>query len=137
MFVERNTMTNPPRMFVYPFLTAIIDVDKGVVKGIAWDNACVFCSSNECSEISYNFNGEMLTDIGEPTGGCGIRYETCLEALKDDPDHCDLTLYVVWTGTDADGKALESSLKRFSAFSARSLQNRLGDLVPSISNPFA
>lgn len=35
---------------------------------------------------------------------------------------CDLKLYVVWTGTDADGKALLSSDSRFSMFPPNRIQ---------------
>lgn len=39
---------------IYPYLTAILDVDNGVVKGIAWDDSCVFCRSEpeRCEEVS-------------------------------------------------------------------------------------
>lgn len=42
---------------IYPYLTAILDVRDGVVVGIAWDDACVFCQfSNRCEEVSHKTN---------------------------------------------------------------------------------
>ena len=35
---------DPKESRVFPFLTAVIDVSSGIVQGIAWDNACVFCN---------------------------------------------------------------------------------------------
>lgn len=46
---------------VFPFLTAIIDVKKGVVNGITWDDACLFCSDDNCLENTYDFNGNLGT----------------------------------------------------------------------------
>ena len=46
---------------VFPYLTAIIDVAKGVIKGITWDDACLFCSDDKCEENTYDFNGKPGT----------------------------------------------------------------------------
>ena len=44
---------------------------------------------------------------------------------------CDLLLYVVWTGTDSQGKDFRSSAYRFSAFPAQSWLDRLSQNLPS------
>jgi hypothetical protein len=123
---------------IYPHLTAIIDVEDGVVKGITWDDACIFCGGLECDEITYDYNG-VLQDrdsAEQPTGGCGTTLEECNKKLVaggaggNEGQACDLTLYVVWTGSDADGRALLSSANRFSAFPAQELRDRLTRNLP-------
>jgi len=114
---------------IYPFLTAIINVDKGVITGITWDNACVFCSPNECQDITYDFNGNLQTQesSGQPTQGCYVDETEC----ATNPQACDLMLYVVWSGTDATNRALQSSNSRFSAFPPQNLQDRIKSILPS------
>jgi len=119
---------------VFPYLTAIIDVQKGVVKGITWDDACLFCSKSRCEENTYDFNGNMGNQemFKQPTKGCFLETAECVAMLADSQPRCDITLYVVWTGDDADGRALQSSAFRFSAFPAQELQNRVGSYIPDL-----
>lgn len=124
---------------VYPYLTAIVDVQKGVVKGITWDDACLFCSKGKCEENTYDFNGNLGTqkEYGQPTKGCYIEQPECTAAAAaaaadDAKPICDISVYVVWTGDDADGKALQSSAFRFSAFPEQEIQNRITDNLPDI-----
>lgn len=120
---------------IYPHLTAIINVDDGVVTGITWDDACIFCGGLECDEITYDYNG-VLQDrdsAEQPTGGCGMTLQECntkLSGTGNEGQACDLTLYVVWTGSDKDGRALLSSANRFSAFPAQELRDRLTRNLP-------
>jgi len=117
---------------IFPFLTAIINVDKGVVTGITWDDSCVFCAKQECEEITFDYNGELQTQAtsGQPSKGCYIPNDVCLRGKADGP--CNLSLYVVWTGTDAANRAFQSSQSRFGAFPAQDIQDRLSQLVPDI-----
>ncbi|GKZ01192.1 hypothetical protein MPSEU_001070600 [Mayamaea pseudoterrestris] len=118
---------------VYPFLTAIIDVRDGIINGITWDDACVFCGPNECEEITYNYNGISQTteSSGQPSSGCFATAEQCNDLLgQNGTSTCDLTLYVVWTGTDAKRRAFQSSASRFSAFPPQEIQNRIKSLIP-------
>lgn len=104
---------------VYPHLTAILDVDRGEVKGIAWDNACVFCGDERCEENTYDFSGKLAdsTVVGEDqVRGCYITREECEEQEKQGNNECDLNIYFVWTGTDKDGSPLHSAGSRWSAF---------------------
>ena len=121
--------TSEGNLKVYPHLTAIIDVKDGIVRGITWDDACVFCSGFLCDEITYNFEGveQNQDSAGQLTRGCGKKISDCDKNAGTD---CDLVLYVVWTGTDVDGKALLSSANRFSAFPAQELKNRLSQNLP-------
>ena len=119
--------TNVDDLKVYPHLTAIIDVKDGIVRGITWDDACVFCNAFACDEITYDFNGvKQDKDSAEQlTEGCGKKRRDCTGGTE-----CDVLLYVVWTGTDVDGKALLSSAYRFSAFPPQELSARLTQHLP-------
>jgi hypothetical protein len=128
---------------IYPFLTAIINVHKGNITSITWDDACVFCSPSECEEITYDFNGNLQTpeSSGQPTGGCYIPQDQCKSgATTGDTSSssnpganiCDLMLYVVWSGTDASNRAFQSSNSRFSAFPPQNIQDRIKQLLPEI-----
>ena len=107
-----------PLQRIYPFLTAIINVDKGNILGITWDDACVFCEMSECQSNTYNFDGSVATaeQAKQPLDGCYLTREECRGFAASGNTLCDLKLYVVWTGTDADGNALLSSDSRFSMF---------------------
>jgi hypothetical protein len=131
---------DPKEYRIYPFLTAIIDVKNGVVQGIAWDNACVFCSPGRCLENMYNFDGQMASelDVNAPSKGCYFTEEECNEIVKTGGTDCDVILFAVWTGTDKNGKTFQSSSKRFSAFPPAGIQDALMSSLPSFSdlNPF-
>lgn len=152
---------DPVKGRVFPFLTAIIDVDGGIVKGIAWDNACVFCSKDRCLENTYDFDGNLQSEevLQGQSKGCYLDETECnaLQLAKSDTcdkkgeckeegctcdSDCDIRIYVVWTGTDVDGNVFQSSSSRFSAFPAQRIQDRilnsLPDLPdwPNITNPF-
>ena len=112
---------------LYPYLTAIIDVRDGVVTGIAWDDACIFCQRSRCAANTYNFDGSVATveQINQPADGCYFTRDECVALHAGGTDDCDLKLYVVWTGTDAQGKVLLSSDSRFSAFPPNRIQENV------------
>lgn len=113
---------------VFPYLTAIINVQDGVVRGISWDDACVFCGSNRCVENTYDFSGQQAFPR-EPTTGCYLTKQECSDIHSKGGNTCDLTLYVVWTGTDANGNYFTSSSKRFSAFSPKQIKDQVRDTI--------
>lgn len=126
---------------VYPFLTAIMDVDRGVVRSITWDDACVFCGGTECVENTYNFNGapQNQSSAGQITRSCFVSTEDCnaLISTNSSSTVCDLTIYAVWTGTDSNGIALQSQAYRFSEFPAQELSDRITQLlVPDAAADF-
>lgn len=125
---------------IYPHLTAIIDVQKGRVKGITWDDACLFCGKSQCAENTFDFHGRIGSqeEFQQPTKGCFIEQETCTEYADGGRSDCDLTLYVVWTGTDSKGLALQSSSYRFSMFPVQELADRFSQNLPDVpdSIPF-
>jgi hypothetical protein len=100
---------------VFPELTAIIDVEDGVVKAISWDDGCLFCPDSECSTNTYGYDGEAA-NVGTPVGSCGTTRSDCDAGVTNQSTGCDLKLHIVWTGTDGNGLAFQSSAYRFSAF---------------------
>jgi hypothetical protein len=73
---------------------------------------------SECQSNTYNFDGSVATaeQAKQPLDGCYLTREECRGFAASGSTLCDLKLYVVWTGTDADGNALLSSDSRFSMF---------------------
>ena len=120
--------------------TAIVHVNMGEVTGVSWDEGCFFCAVDTCDAstalqtINANttevtgyeqlkqsntafaslYGENCYTDVGA-SGGCA---QTCSPGK---PCACDLTVYVVWTGTDANGKYMKSAGLRFSRFESFSL----------------
>jgi hypothetical protein len=122
--------------YVYPYLTAIIDVRDGKVGGIAWDDACIFCQRSRCLANTYNFDGSEATneEISQPTDGCYFTRDECVALHAGGNNDCDLKLHVVWTGTAAGGKVLLSSDSRFSAFPPNRIQENVKAGVDSALN---
>jgi hypothetical protein len=118
---------------VFPFLTAIIEVDKGVIQFITWDDGCVFCGATECLENTYNFDGmaQSKSTAKQITRSCVLSIQECNDLLRSNSTTtaCDLTFYVVWSGTDANGIALQSQAYRFSAFPAQKWSDRISQLL--------
>jgi hypothetical protein len=120
---------------VFPYLTAIINVEQGIVTGITWDNACLFCAASDCEPNTFDFAGNLATESEalQPVGGCSVPTEDCNKLVTpgdEEPDGCDLLLYVVWTGTDSQGRDFRSSAYRFSAFPAQSWTDRISQILP-------
>jgi hypothetical protein len=117
---------------IYPYMTVIIDVEDGVVQGIAWDEACIYCGGGRCEENTFDMNGVSGTskDFGQPTKSCYKTIEECKEAVSEEKTDCDIVLHVVWTGTDKNGKSFMSSASRFSAFPDAEVQERYSRNLP-------
>lgn len=120
---------------IFPHLTAIISVKDGIVQGIAWDKACMFCPDSFCEENTYDFTtGNVKTDINGPTTGCYFPQNECDKIAQQGGTECDLTLYTVWTGTDEKGKVLASSKFRFSAFTGKQVLDQVRDGLDVFKN---
>ena len=122
---------------IFPFMTAIIDVEDGVVKGIAWDDACLYCGNDRCEENTFDFNGNQgnSKDFDQPTKSCYYGENKCLEFVSDEKTDCDIVLHVVWTGTDKNGKSFMSSSSRFSAFPHKEVRERYSENLPDYTPP--
>ena len=101
--------------------------------GITWDDACLFCTTNECEDNTFDFEGNLATqqEALQPVGGCGVPLTECAAMEGKGEAGCDLLLDVVWTGTDSQGNDFKSSAYRFSAFPAQSWLDRLSQNLPS------
>jgi len=125
---------------IYPYLTAVVDVKDGVVRGIAWDDACIFCEQAECTPNTYNFDGSLATTekISQPVDGCSFTKVQCEGFVIDGSNTCDLNFFVVWTGTDVYGSVLLSSDSRFSMFPPNRIQEnvkgRYDSMVENLNN---
>jgi hypothetical protein len=121
---------------IFPYLTIIVDVVNGVVRGIAWDDACVFCEQSKCLPNTYNFDGTLASaeQASQPTDGCYFTKEACDGFQKTGNTVCDLNLHVVWTGTDIRGNVLMSSDSRFSAFPPNRIQEKVQGSYDSMVN---
>ena len=118
-----------------------MDAKDGKVQGLAWDDACVFCNKKRCLENMYNFNGNTSADLGvkQPSKGCYLTVEECNVITDAGGKDCDITLYVVWTGTDVENRVFSSSPNRFSAFPSSNLKESIVNAfpkLPSFGNPF-
>ena len=124
---------------IYPYLTAIIDVQDGIVRGIVWDDACIFCELSKCTPNTYNFDGSLATteQIHQPVGGCYLTREECLGFAVDGSNVCDLKLHVVWTGTDVNGRALLSSDSRMSMFPPNRIQEKVKNTYNTMIENFS
>lgn len=113
-------------------MTAIIDVQDGVVLGIAWDDASLFCTKSETERNTFDYAGNAGSSgqFGQPVDGCFITEDECTASYNNGETACDLVLYVVWTGTDSKGNSLQSSAYRFSAFPAQELGDRFSQNLP-------
>lgn len=105
-------------------MTAIIDVEDGIVKGITWDDGCIFCQESDCGAKNFGFNGTEI-NLLNPTGGCAQTKKSCIEGLANQTAACDIAFHVVWTGTDGNGRPFESSAYRFSAFPKQNFVDNL------------
>ena len=118
---------------IFPFLTAIIDVSEGVVQGIVWDDASIFCGSNEQRPNTLDFTGYAGTSnqFGQPVDGCFVTTDQC-NVDANATTGCDLLLYVVWTGTDSKKRPFLSSSYRYSAFPPQDWADRITANLPPI-----
>lgn len=94
--------------------TAIMHVKEGELEGITWDNGCFFCDedSDACVDTSMTRDGEPIASGALAGKGCAQSTAKC----GQDPVLCGLKVYVVWTGTDKNGRFLTSAGTRFSRF---------------------
>jgi len=108
----------------FPYMTVVIDVTMGEIQSITWDKGCTFCTPSQCVDNEREFDGTMRGskegDKGEPSKACMVEDPDCFNG-GDVAAHCPLQVYVVWTGTDADGLYLTSSEMRFSSYKDYSL----------------
>ena len=111
---------------VFTVMTAIINVENGVVQSINWDDNCNTCLSN-CADNSVMVNNGTLELITEETELYNVYHgENCYESRSDcdqEGTNCDLQIFVVWSGTDVRGRVFESSNVRMTRFQSGSVES--------------
>lgn len=118
----------------FPLHTAIIDVDQGEVTGISWDDGCHFCGSSDCELNTYTYSGELAKDSGKDC--YWLDSECPEEGIEGSVSSlCQLTVYVVWTGTDSKGNYFTSSAKRLSMYAGEVRAARASPRASSGSSP--
>ncbi|KAK8795698.1 hypothetical protein WA158_000354 [Blastocystis sp. Blastoise] len=115
----------------YPILTAVISVEKGEVVAITWDDGCYSCQEGCEQNSMYLEDGEIqIIQANDPKysvwAGQSCYLDQSCDATKK---NCDLKLYIVWSGTDKDGRPLSSSNMRFSRFDGATLSSIYNTIV--------
>eukprot|EP00903_Cladosiphon_okamuranus_P012007 g11274.t1 len=119
----------------FPIHTAVISVDEGEVTGISWDDGCHFCSSSQCQQNTYEYSGELITGDGAGES-CYWPDAECLQdgAVDKVSDLCQLTVYVVWTGTDSKGNYFTSFSKRLSMYAGQTVEGLIDNAADTYTD---
>jgi hypothetical protein len=112
-----------------PF-TAIISMVQGEVTGISFDAGCSMCSTSACVENEYAFSGDLSSSA---TKQCTWTNDECVNNAGEPNDLCQLTVYVVWSGTDKSGRTLQSKNFRLSEFAGRAVSGYISDAQSTAS----
>ena len=103
--------------------SVVISLDSGNITAIDWDDNCDGCRGNACLD-----------------GACAINADTIDPACDDpkelemDPYRCGTKVYLVWVGTDVDGKPMKSINKLPSSLTKFSFVNNVADIASGIWN---
>lgn len=115
----RRFFVAPP--FAFPSHTLIVSVVKGVVTSLDFELGCGLCGGE---------GSPSCAPAAQPLGSaCAV---VAASADCAPPTSCDLSLTVVFHGTDSQGRVLLSSARRpslFSRFSAVNVGDALRRLV--------
>lgn len=136
----KKQYTNSDRSLFFPTLTAVITVVEGLVEAVFWDDGCWFCDENDtedsgatgqvCANNAYDANDALFTSIIDENTGidCALDTAECDAQIADNPDArpCDMRLYVVWSGTDSNGKYFSSAGSRLRVFTQYALPDMKG-----------
>ena len=116
----------------FTYLTAVINVEKGVVKSISWDDGCLTCFASGCGQNSVITTEGRLHLISESdTRYKAYRGDNCFQVSTDCAEgkkNCDLTIFLVWEGSDKKGRVFHSSNLRLSRFQSGSLESAINAL---------
>ena len=116
----------------FTYLTAVVNVEKGVVKSISWDDGCLTCLPGSCEQnsvVTKNGTVELISET-DPVYKA-YRGSNCVEsanACDKEGKNCDLTIFLVWEGSDRKGRVFHSANVRLSRFQSGSLESALNTL---------
>jgi len=104
---------------VYPFLTAIVTINAGVIERVQWNSGCTTCSPSSADVCVPDQSGVKCSKLEPPADlcyDCAIQKSECATA-----EQCVPRIYVAWIGTDAKGNPCTSAGKVISRFRGSSL----------------
>lgn len=116
----------------FRYLTAVINVEKGVVKSISWDDGCLTCLPAACEQnsvVTKNGKVELISET-DPVYKA-YRGSNCMETVNScekEGTNCDLTIFLVWEGSDKKSRVFHSANVRLSRFQSGSLESALNNL---------
>jgi len=132
---------------VFPIVTLVVQVDGGKVTKVYWDDNCYFNEGKAAATTSFNMlncrpnaydllsNNQSSPQALNPSGtappftgyDCSLTAPACRTGLANQAlpgGFCDLGIYIVWTGTSADGQQLTSAGQRFKRFRTYAMNNQ-------------
>jgi hypothetical protein len=92
-----------------PLLSAVVNLDQGNVTSVVWDDTCAQCDDADCVDGK----------------ACGTSSSSC-------GGECDIRIYLVWSGKDANGEYSTSRSfmpSRFQAFAVNPVYKAASDLT--------
>jgi hypothetical protein len=66
----------------FPLYTAIIQLTRGVVTGITWDDGCFFCAANGADCMANAFDTNSSAEAGGQYVGCQAPFATCYPTVS-------------------------------------------------------
>eukprot|EP01038_Epipyxis_sp_PR26KG_P008170 gene8170-11055_t len=135
IFDHRSLVESASSHKTYPLLMAVIEVVKGKVKSIVWDNNCHWCHSSRCEANTFDYDENVVNERGQ---NCWINDEECVAIDHSNTNVttnrlCELNVYIVWTGSDSSGQNFRSSAARFSRLSTTQLTNITSTLLDTFA----
>ena len=80
--------------------SVVISVDTGNITSIDWDDNCDGCRGNACLDGACSIDSESISPACDDP-----------KEIEMDPFRCGIKIYLVWVGTDVDGKPMKSISK--------------------------
>jgi hypothetical protein len=104
-------------------MSLVVNLHKGKMFGLSWDNACKSCGPNRCMipSTSFDLNTSMEGPYKFTDGICGQETAKC-EASSSEESLCDMVVLVTFAGTDNDGRNLLTAGMRLSKFSGHTMK---------------
>lgn len=99
---------------VVPFVNLVVNLNRGVIQSLVWDNMCAGCLASDC-ELSSSALDADLVPVGGPLLGADMCASTAGSKVQD------LKVFVTWAGTDSNGLVARSATLRFTQFAGYSL----------------
>lgn len=141
-----RTRINGTCAYVVPFFTLIVDMSKGYINKVYWQDDCSTCTSE-----AFVYSDDGACNCGVPIHSC-IGYNasvttsttlTSTTSYANNSVSCDVQIYIAYSGTDSGGSVLTSASRTIANFRKWSLnslyQSAVGFYsgIPSITDNFS